>query len=447
MSPGARGNGHGPPRGLIVSALRSGAGKTTVALGLMRALSRAGRAVQPFKNGPDYIDPAFHAAAAARPSFNLDSWAMPKAMVRNLVARSREADITICEGSMGLFDGGARSGAWGNGATADIARLTGWPVLLVLDVTGQAQSVAAEAVGARRLDPAVHIAAVVLNRVASHRHEALARDAVEAVGVPVVGAVGRDEALKWPERHLGLIQAGELPWLDAHLDRLADAIAHACDLDRIVALAGQGDLPDGGWRALAPPAQRIAIARDEAFSFVYPHLIEAWRQAGAELTWFSPLADQAPNADADLVWLPGGYPELHAGRLASNESFLAGLRRMSLRVPVHGECGGYMVLGEMLEDAAGDCHRMAGLLGHWTSFARRKLSLGYREVVLKDAMPLAAKGARLRGHEFHYATIAESGTDRPLADVYDAHGAALGSAGGCRERVTGSFFHLIAAAA
>jgi cobyrinic acid a,c-diamide synthase len=198
--------------------------------------------------------------------------------------------------------------------------------------------------------------------------------------------------------------------------------------------------------ALPPPGQRIALARDAAFSFVYPHVLAAWRRAGAELLPFSPLADEAPPEGADSCWLSGGYPELHAGRLAAAARFLDGLRRFAATRPVHGECGGHMVLGEVLEDAAGERHAMAGLLGHSTSFARRKMNLGYRQARLLSDGVLGRDGTVLRGHEFHYATVTQPGDDDPLAMLSDGEGRQIGSAGGRRGRVSGSFFHAIALA-
>ncbi|MEO1689449.1 MAG: cobyrinic acid a,c-diamide synthase, partial [Pseudomonadota bacterium] len=192
-----------------------------------------------------------------------------------------------------------------------------------------------------------------------------------------------------------------------------------------------------------PPAQRIALARDEAFSFTYPHLLQGWRAAGAEILPFSPLADEAPAADADLVWLPGGYPELHAGRLAAASTFLAGLRAHAETRPIHGECGGYMVLGEGLVDKQGERHAMAGLLGLVTSYEKRKLHLGYRRAALQAPMPGQAAGAVLRGHEFHYSTVL-SQPDAPLGQVFDADGAPAAETGSRRGQVSGTFFHLIA---
>lgn len=434
------------PPGLIIAAPASGTGKTTAMLGLLRALAEDGVAVQPFKNGPDYIDPAFHRAACGRPSFNLDSWAMDGGLLDAITARAEGADLVLAEGSMGLFDGVAAPGASGTGATADLARRMGWPVVLIVDVSGQAQSAAATALGFARLDPALPFAGVILNRVASPRHERLVRAGMEAAGIPVLGALPRCADLVLPERHLGLVQAVEHPDLDRRIADYAAFVRAHVDLSGLRHAAAGAPVVRGEGRLPAPPAQRIAIAQDAAFSFLYPHLLEGWRQAGAEILPFSPLADEAPDAAADLVWLPGGYPELHAGAIAAAGTFLARLRRHAETRPVHGECGGYMVLGEALVDKSGETHRMAGLLGLVTSHAQRRMHLGYRRATLAAPIAGIAAGARLTGHEFHYSTIV-SHTDAPLAAVTDAEGTAVAETGSVRGRVTGSFFHLIAAAA
>ncbi|MES3153084.1 cobyrinate a,c-diamide synthase [Sphingomonas faeni] len=431
-------------RGLMIAAPASGTGKTTVMLGLLRALRDDGLAVQPFKSGPDYIDPAFHRAASGRASFNLDSWSMPSAMLETLAAKADEAEFALAEGSMGLFDGVATPGASGNGASADIARRMGWPVVLVIDVSGQAQSAAATALGFSRYDPTVTIAGVILNRVASPRHERLARAGMDAVGLRVFGALPRRGDLKLPERHLGLVQAAEHPDLDGRIDEYAAFLRAHVDIPalRDAATAGVRSASPATW--IHPPAQRIALAQDAAFSFTYAHVLEGWRRAGAEVIPFSPLADQAPAADADLVWLPGGYPELHAGKLAAAHKFQTALAEHAATRPVHGECGGYMALGEGLIDADGTHHRMAGLLGLVTSYAQRKMHLGYRRATLRASMGGFAAGAALTGHEFHYSTIVEQ-PDAPLAHVADAEGNGVAETGSYRGHVTGSFFHLIAA--
>ncbi len=434
-------------RGIIVGAPRSGAGKTSVTIGLLRALKRRGVAVAGAKSGPDYIDPGFHEAATGRPGVNLDSWAMPPALLGALAAeQSRHAEILVAESAMGLFDG-IRAEPGRSGAAGDLARRFGLPVLLVLDVSGQSRSAAAVALGFKAYDPAVRIAGVVLNRVGSERHRRQCADAIEAIGLPVLGCLMRDATLALPERHLGLVQASEHAALDAFIERLADAVEASLDLDRIVSLAAP--LEPGAIDAapaLAPPGQRVAIAEDAAFTFLYPHLKRQWREAGAELVPFSPLADEAPPPGCDACWLPGGYPELHAGRLAAASGFRQGLRTFAEGRPVHGECGGFMVLGQVLEDADGVAHPMLGLLGHSTSFAKRRMNLGYREARLLGTCAIGRAGEAVRGHEFHYASVTDPGTDAPLAELFDGIGTALGPAGARRGLVSGTFFHAIARA-
>jgi len=432
-------------RGIVIGAPRSGSGKTTLTMALIAAFRRRGVGVRAAKSGPDYIDPAFHAAASGAPVLNLDSWAMPPPLLARLAADAAgNADLLVIESAMGLFDGVAAPPGR-SGAAADLAAGLRLPVLLLLDVSGQSQTAAAVARGFAVHDPAVRIAGVVLNRVGSERHRMGAAAAIEAAGLPVLGALPRDPLLALPERHLGLVQAGEQADLPALLVRLAEVAERCLDLDGILAAASPVVLPlPGRAGVLLPPGQRIALASDAAFSFVYAHLLQGWRAAGAEIVPFSPLADEAPPADCDACWLPGGYPELHAGALAAAEGFRAGLVAFAGTRPVHGECGGYMVLGAGLVDAAGEQHAMAGLLGHATSFAQRRMNLGYREATLRKDCSVGPAGGVVRGHEFHYARVIEAGTDEPVADLRDAAGRAIGPSGGRRGRVTGTFFHAIA---
>jgi cobyrinic acid a,c-diamide synthase len=291
----------------------------------------------------------------------------------------------------------------------------------------------------------VRICGVVLNRVASPRHRDGVAEAMRAAGLPVLGCVMRNPAITLPERHLGLVQAGEHGELATYMDGLADLAERELDLDTILACAATlihpGPMPEQGLR---PPGQRIALASDAAFSFVYAHLLQSWRLAGAEVLPFSPLADEAPPDGCDACWLPGGYPELHAARLAAAKRFHHGLRYFVKTRPVHGECGGYMVMGRSLQDAAGTNYEMADLLDHASSFAQRKLHLGYREATLLGPCPLGPAGSVLRGHEFHYASTSNAGSDAPLARLRDAYGRDLGSAGGRRGFASGSYFHAIA---
>ena len=422
----------GTPRGLILAAPSSGSGKTTITLGLLRALSQRGHAVRGAKSGPDYIDPRFHAAACGRDCVNLDAWAMTPARLRALAAGD---GLLLIEGAMGLFDGAPPAG---KGATADLARILGLPVVLILDTAKTSQSIAPLVAGFAGHDPEVQVAGLVLNNVGSPRHEAMLRAALAPLGLPVLGAVYRQAGMEHPSRHLGLVQAGERPDLEAWLDHVADAIEEAVGLEALTALAAPlpaAPLPGSAPR-LTPPAGRIAVAQDRAFAFAYPHILDDWRAAGAEILPFSPLADEPPPSGAGFVFLPGGYPELHAGRLAAAERFRAGM--LAAACPVYGECGGYMVLGEGLVDADGTRHRMLGLVGLETSFARRRLHLGYRG--------LSAGHGPFPGHwtahEFHYAsTIRAEGA--PLFKATDAEGRALPDMGLVRGQVAGSFAHLI----
>ncbi|WP_374645207.1 cobyrinate a,c-diamide synthase [Tabrizicola sp.] len=435
--------------GLIIAAPASGTGKTTVMLGLLAALREKGLRVQPFKNGPDYIDPAFHRAASGRESFNLDTWAMPGAMLDGMLAAAEGTDLVLAEGSMGLFDGVSAPGATGNGAAADLAQRMGWPVVLVIDASGQAQTAAAVAQGLARFRPGVRVAGMIVNRIASPRHEALVRAGMAEAGLPVLGILPKRAAIAMPERHLGLVQAEEQPALQTLIAEAAALMREGVDLDALVAAAASHARPASA-QGTRPPGQRIALARDAAFSFVYPHQLHGWRAAGAEVLPFSPLADEAPDPTADVCWLPGGYPELHGAALARADRFRAGLRSFGETRPVHGECGGYMAMGTAIVDKQGERHPMAGLLGLVTSFEKRRMHLGYRLARLKQAIPGHAAGSAPRGHEFHYSTILDQ-PDAPLAEVIDATGATVPETGSYRLQPggglsTGTFFHLIAGA-
>lgn len=434
----------GPP-GIVIAAPSSGCGKTTVTMALLRALRRQGVAVGACKVGPDYIDPMFHAAACGRSAYSLDLWAMRPATRADAIARTaRGAELVVAEGVMGLFDGAVGDQA----STAEAAARTGWPVVLVVEAARQAHSVAALVAGFRDFRRDIALAGVILNGVGSDRHAAILRDALAGIGMPVLGALPRDSALAMPERHLGLVPAGEHPELAAFLDRAAGVAATHLDLARLREAARPG-APLGGQTGspgLSPPGQRIAVARDAAFCFAYPHLLDAWHAAGAEIRPFSPLADAAPSADCDAVVLPGGYPELHAGTLAANQSFREGMHAAARSgARIYGECGGYMTLGETLTDAGGTAHRMLGLLPVATSFAEPRLHLGYRKIRPNPETPLPW-GGELRGHEFHYARILSERPETAFARMFDAHGADLGPAGAVSGRVAGSFAHVIDAA-
>lgn len=433
-------------RGLIVAAPSSGSGKTTLTLGLLRQFARTNVPVSSFKIGPDYIDPGYHTAAGGRHCLNLDLWAMRPETVASLFAQATSyAEIVVGEGVMGLFDGAAVPEGEYAGSTADAAARLGLPVLLVVDASSQAQSAAALVHGFATWRDDVRIAGVVFNRVGGERHASMLRGAMAGRGIPVLGCLPRAAELALPERHLGLVQASEMERLEAFLEHAANRVAAHIDVDALkAAMADIAPRRASALPPLRPLGQRIAVASDDAFRFVYRHVLDGWRAAGAEIVPFSPLADEAPAATADAVYLPGGYPELHVGRLAANTVFFDGLCAAAQRgASIYGECGGYMVLGETLTDADGRTHRMAGLLPLATSFAERKLHLGYRTATLADDHRFGAAGSAFGAHEFHYATTAGEGVALPLFHVSDAAGTDLGRAGMVRGTVSGSFVHLI----
>ncbi|MGF1501361.1 MAG: cobyrinate a,c-diamide synthase [Paracoccaceae bacterium] len=427
-------------RGLVVAAPASGHGKTVLTLGLMRALADRGVPVVPGKAGPDYIDPGFHARAAGRESVTLDPWAAGAAQLR---ARASEAagaagpdGVLVVEGAMGLHD---RPAGAGTGATADLAAALGLPVVLVLDAKGQGQSAGAVAAGLAAARPDLRVVGAILNRVASPRHRAMLAEGFGGA-IPLLGTVPPDPALRLRSRHLGLVQAEELADLETTIAAAARHLSDGVDLAAVLApgaVAGPTRAP----RRLAPPGQRIALARDRAFSFVYPHLLGDWRAAGAEIHAFSPLADEGPDPGADAIVLPGGYPELAAGRLAAAAEFRRGMAAARDRgARIYGECGGYMVLGEGLTDADGVRHAMLGLLRLETRFDRPRLHLGYRGLCPAPGAP--EWPGPVRGHEFHYAETARA-EGAPLFAAADAAGRPLGPMGLVEGRVAGSFAHAI----
>ena len=429
-------------RGVIIAAPGSGSGKTTLTLALLRRLREAGVAVASAKVGPDYIDPAYHAAASGRPCHNLDTWTMSDRTLSALIADlQRDASAIVVEGVMGLFDGAPD----GRGSAADLSRRTGWPVVLVVDASGMAASVAALVHGFTSYDPAVEVAGVIFNRTGSARHGELLRRAMQPVGVPVFGCVTRSERLALPDRHLGLVQAREHPDLEGFLAGAAEQIGREVDADALLAAARPAQVePPEDAHGLPVLGRHIAVARDDAFAFCYPYVLDAWRRAGCQLSFFSPLDDEPPREDADAVYMPGGYPELHAARLADAGRFKAALNRCAERgAVIYGECGGYMVLGERLVDGDGVSHPMVGLLPVETSFESPRLNLGYREVALVGDGVLGSKGTRLRGHEFHFASVLSQSPGTALFRTFNAELEPLGDAGLWMGNVMGSFVHLM----
>ncbi len=424
-------------KGFVLAAPHSGSGKTTLSIGLMRALKRRGFDISPAKVGPDYIDPQFHEVASGTPSFNLDGWAMGAETLNSLgSAMTRDNSLCVIEGVMGLFDGAVKPGVLGHGATCEIAKFFKLPVILVVDCAGMGQSVAALVKGFAEFDKDVHIAGVILNKLGSLRHVTMMEEALDQIGMPVVGAIPRFDEMVLPSRHLGLVQATESSETDTQIDRIADHVDAHISVDRIAELARTFSVDDFyPSEGLPPLGQHIAVAQDDAFRFFYPHLKRGWSEAQATLSFFSPLNDEAPDESADAIYLPGGYPELHAGRLAASDNFMKGIRTAACEGKViYGECGGYMTLGSGLVDKDGVRHQMADLLPLETSFAKRKLHLGYRHVERTDSKVF-------RGHEFHYASILKEEGEPLYEDVDGSLRYGLQ-----RERISGSFVHLIDAA-
>ncbi len=427
--------------GLIISAPTSGAGKTTVTLGMIRAFSEKGK-IQPFKNGPDYIDTHFQSLSANRSSYNLDTWAMSPSQIFKIVASTNESDLCIVEGSMGLFDGVINAKHFSTGSTADLATLTGWPIILVVDCAKQAQSSAALIHGFKNYRADIQIVGVILNNVSSVRHQKLLESEIKKTEVPILGILPRSSEILIPERHLGLVQAEEFKDIQERLDKLAIFIKTNCDMARIEKLANPLSTCNEFKEISIPPAQKIGLAKDHAFTFTYSHLIDSWRALGAEIMTFSPLNDEPPPKHADFIWLPGGYPELHLKTLSSAEKFKDGLYKFSKHKPVHGECGGYMVMGKNIIGSNKKKYDMVGIFDLSTSFEKRKLNLGYRMATVLEPFFGFTKKDILFGHEFHYTSILEK-RDPPIVTVEDAYGNDLGSLGSKRDKATGTFFHVI----
>lgn len=425
-------------RGLVIAAPQSGSGKTIVTLGLLRSLKRKGVCIASAKSGPDYIDPKFHEAATDVSCINLDAWAMaPEAITSRALEHTPAGTTLIIEGAMGLFDGSAA----GYGSTADLAAHLNLPVVLVIDASRQAQSVAALVLGFSSMRDDIRLGGIILNKVGSARHERILRQALQPSGVPVLGSLSNDKSLSLPSRHLGLVQAGENADLHQFINAAADKIDREIDLSALLASAGELYGPEREYRMLPPLGQKTSIAKDTAFSFSYPHVLTDWMKQGCELTYFSPLADEAPDPACDSIYLPGGYPELWATELAAAAQFRGAMRDAAARnVRIYGECGGFMVLGERLVDADGHDHSMLGLLPLETSFQHRERHLGYRKLRPIGDLPWRET---LSAHEFHYSTIAAETVTNRLFGAVDAEGADLGTIGLSATNVFGSYAHLI----
>ncbi len=428
-------------RPLIVAAPASGSGKSSVTLGLLGALRRRGLAVAPFKVGPDFIDPGHHAAAGGRLSRNLDGWMCGRDRVlASFAAGCADTGLAVVEGVMGLFDGA--DGASDAGSSAEIARWLGGKILLVVDARAQARSAAAVAKGFVDFAPGLEFAGVLYNRVGSANHERLLREAHASVpGLPpLLGCLPRSEEVVLPERHLGLVTAGDAG-ANAIYPQLADWVAAHVDLDRLLAaLAGPPPAvshPVAGGRTGVSRTVRIGVARDQAFCFCYPENLELLELAGAELVFFSPLIETLPAGLAGL-YLPGGYPELHVERLAANLELLTGLRRATEQgLPVYAECGGLLLLADSLDGVP-----LAGVFPAAARLLAKRRALGYREVTMTADTSLGPAGTVARGHEFHYSELAMPAEIPRAYRVTGRDGAPCGTEGYLRGNVLGSYVHL-----
>lgn len=429
--------------GLILAATASGSGKTIIGLGVLAALKQQGVSVAAAKIGPDYIDPGFHSMALGdqQACVNLDAFAMGTGLLRRL-ATDGAADIRIIEGVMGVMDGGVAS-------TAQVATRLSLPVVLILDVTGQGETAAVLAVGIKQAlsQQGVDLAGVIVNRCRSQRHKDIVAAALAAAGIAMLGCLPDSPNLVIPARHLGLQQAQELQATGALAELVAaarDLVSQHIDLAGLLAVARplSPAVKTKQPPAVPPLGSRIAIAHDAAFGFAYAHVLADWRRGGVAILPFSPLADEAPDKQADAVYLPGGYPELHLPHLAQQQRFMAGLRHAAKGGAwVYGECGGYMALGQAIIDKAGKQHSMAGLLDCVTDFSQPKLHLGYRRLKRLAAVPLPKLA---RGHEFHYTSTRHAVGDA-LFQAADKNGESLGAIGLCQGKVFGSYAHIIAA--
>ncbi|HSK99796.1 MAG TPA: cobyrinate a,c-diamide synthase [Rubrobacteraceae bacterium] len=433
-----------PPR-LVVAGTHSGTGKTTIVSGLIAALSRRDLRVAPFKVGPDFIDPSYHALASGRPGRNLDAFLSGPELIAPLFAHgSRSADVAVVEGVMGLFDG--KSGGGEYASTAHVAKLLEAPVVLVVDASAMARSAAALVHGYATFDPHVRLAGVILNRVGSDTHERMLRDALDPLGIPVLGAMRRDAAIDTPGRHLGLVPAAEREReARAALDRAAEAVARSCDLDAILRLASSaGPLRAERWNPGIPepgPPVRVAVAGGPSFSFLYEENLELLRGAGAEISFFDPTSDERLPEDVDALYLGGGFPEAYADALAANEPLKGEVRDFAATGrPVVAECGGLLYLSREL-----DGRPMCGVVEARARMSAR-LTLGYREARAFTNSPLAAEGVFVRAHEFHYSVVEPGAGERGSASpAWGISG--RGQEGFVRGGVHASFLHLHWAAA
>jgi cobyrinic acid a,c-diamide synthase len=417
----------------LVGGTHSGCGKTTISLALMAAFKARGLRVQPFKVGPDFIDPGFHTQITGLASRNLDGWMLGKDYSETLFRRLLDgADMAIIEGVMGLFDG--YDGITESGSSAEMAKWLGLPVVLVVDARSMARSAAALVYGFRHFDPGLNFAGIIFNQIGGEGHLEYLKEAMSASlpDIPVLGGIPREDPIRIPERHLGLVTADEITIELVWEKKLADLVERYVDLDAILKQAAIDFARDGQSSVETAFAVEstvpIGVARDAAFCFYYQDNFELLRRAGAELHFFAPVAGESFPEDVAGLYLGGGYPELYAENLSSQNDFLPAIRRaVSRGMPVYAECGGLMVLSRFIETLDGKRHSMAGVLPFGTRMLPRRKALGYTEVVLRDRCLLGGKDRVIRGHEFHYSEIVEAEADPSLTHAYTIRGRKYGN--------------------
>jgi len=436
--------------GLIITAPASGSGKTVVTLSLLRAMRKVGIEVNSIKVGPDYIDPAYHSVASGNSCRNLDLWGMRnETLIHQQASAIGGSSVVIAEGVMGLFDGAVTGKPKDAGSTAAAAKWLGWPIILVVDVTGQGTSVAALVEGFANHRDDIKIAGVIFNRVGSPSHELILREALSITNIPCIGCIPRHGSLHLPHRHLGLIQAREMSKLEIWLDDVAEIVTRSIDLDLLLKFARplkSKPTPKSSKDFLPIPVlgKHTAVAYDDAFSFCYDYVLDAWKTHGVELTFFSPIFGETIDPRADSVYLPGGYPELYANDIAANQEFKETMKVAARNgAVIYGECGGFMVLGGSLIDRDGESHEMLNLLPIKTSFVKPRLHLGYRELALIDGGALGNTNGRFKGHEFHYCKVVEDSKTESLFYTKNARGERLQPMGSKLGSVMGSFSHII----
>ncbi len=431
-------------RGLVIAGTQSGVGKTTLTLGLISALRRRHLKVQPFKVGPDFIDPGHHTQAAGRVCRNLDGWMLSREDNLALFRRHlSQAEVAVVEGVMGLFDG--YDGLSEAGSTAQMAKWLGLPVLLVVDARSLARSAAALVKGFATFDPDLNLAGVVFNRIGGPTHLEYLKQALSQLpGVPCFGGLPRDQELTIPERHLGLTTAEDHPLSGRYLEHLADLMETHLDLEALLRALPPLAVPEEAAGEASPPSVRLGVARDQAFCFYYPENLELLARYGAALVPFSPLNDPDLPENLHGLYLGGGYPELFAEGLSANQALKLALREQAdAGLPIYAECGGLMYLSQEIQDLQGKVHPMAGLLPLKVRMLPQLRALGYREITLTAVSLLGPPGTRARGHEFHYSEIVEEPQDLPRHYRITARQAGEAAAEGyCLNNVLASYVHL-----